>query len=267
VARRTVAGLGLLVVFAACAGDIDEGPQTEGLTPAQRLAQDAWLKQALPALKTGTCNTCHDGSMAAATPMPPPYMMGDKDLDIRDNMIAFVPSVVDLGSPKVSRVVVKGMHEGPAISAPGASAIVQWLQYERDARPPAMVIQTMQMAPMMCSGTEGGPTCPLNTIDLSGVGSSGSTISFYATPLGADLYLTQLKVTAGPGGLHLVHPVFETWAMGMMDPTPDPVDPYFNVTLNLAAAASAPLGGGNGTLTNFMMNPLSMKFDELSNKM
>jgi hypothetical protein len=199
-------------------------------------------------------------------PTAPGYMAGAKDLDIRDTIIGFVPTVVNLGSPKVSRIVVKGMHEGPALSAPNASGIVVWLTYEQAARPPAMVIQTMQMSPMMCIGNPGDATCPNNAIDLSGVGSSGSNISFYSTPLGADLYLTQLKVTAGPGGLHLVHPVFETWPMGMMDPTPDPVDPYFNVTLNLAAGASANLGLGNLTLSNFMMNPLSIKFDELSDK-
>jgi mono/diheme cytochrome c family protein len=264
VARRTIAGLGLLVLFGACAGSIDEGDQVAGLTPAQRLAQDAWLKKALPAFKDGTCITCHDGSMA---PTAPPYLVGAKDLDIRDTVVAYIPSVVSLGSPRVSRVVVKGMHEGPAMSAPNASAIVEWLTYEHDARPPAMVIQTAQMSPMMCVGNPGDATCPANAIDLGAVGSAGSNISFYVTPLGPDLYLTQLKVTAGPGGLHLVHPVFETWPTGMMDPTPDPVDPYFNVTLNLAPAASADLGAGNLTLTNFMMNPLSVKFDELSDKM
>ena len=255
--RRT---LSLALVLAGCTGSIDAGEQVSNLTPAQQLAQTAWIKKALPALKAGTCNTCHDGSMA---PTAPAYMAGEKDLDIRDGMIAFIPAVVNLNSPQSSRVVVKTPHEGPALSAPQASDVVQWLQAERDARPPGMEIQTAQMMPMMCTVQP----CPLNTIDLSAVGSTGSTITFEVTPLGADLYFTAMKVTAGPGGLHLVHPVFETWPAAATMPTLDPNDRFFSVTLDLAPNAMAQLGQGETTFLNFGMDPISVKFDELSNKM
>jgi mono/diheme cytochrome c family protein len=258
----------LLLVAAiapGCAGDIDEGEQQAGLTPAQKLAQSAWLKQALPALKDGTCNTCHDGSMA---PTAPPWMAGDKDLDIRDTVIGFMPTVVSLGSPRTSRIVVKGMHEGPGVTAPQAAAVVTWLTYEQGARPPANLIETMKAPAQPCTaGNPGDATCPINSVDLSAAGSAGSTIEFVATVVGADLYLTQVKVTAGPSGLHLAHPVFETWPMGMTEATPDPSDPYFNVIDDLTAGMSKPLGSGTLTLTNFpVADPLSMKFDELSTK-
>ena len=258
--RRTISLAFVFGLGAGCTGSIDAGEQVANLTPAQQLAQTAWIKKALPALKAGTCNTCHDGSMA---PTAPPYMAGEKDLDIRDGMIAFIPAVVNLNSPQSSRVVVKTPHEGPALSAPQASDVVLWLQAERDARPAGMEIQTPQMMPMMCVADP----CPINTIDLSGVGSTGSTITFEVTPLGADLYFTALTVTAGPSGLHMVHPVFETWPAGAMMPTLDPNDRFFSVALDLAAGAKSILGGGETTFLNFGTNPISVKFDELSTKM
>lgn len=259
--RRTIA-VAALVLAVGCTGSIDEGEQVSGLTPAQQLAQTAWLKKALPALKAGTCNTCHDGSME---PTAPGYMAGEKDLDVRDTMVAFIPAVVNLNSPQVSRVVVKGMHEGPALSAQEASDIATWISYERSARAPAMAIETAQMTPMMCTAQP----CPLNTFDLSALGSTGSKIDFEVTQLGSDLYITALNITAGPSGLHLVHPTFETWPAGMMDPTPDPADPFFSVSLNLAAGAQQKLGtNGSVTLAGFLgSNPLSVRFDELSVKM
>lgn len=257
--RRTVSLAFVLTSAVGCTGSIDQGEQVANLTPAQQVAQTAWIKKALPALKAGTCNTCHDGSMAAA----PAYMAGEKDLDIRDGMIAFIPAVVNLSSPQSSRVVVKTPHEGPALSAPEASDVVIWLQAERDARPAGMEIVTPQMMPMMCTAQP----CPVNTIDLSAVGSPGSSISFEVTPLGADLYFTALKVIAGPSGLHLVHPVFETWPPAATMPTLDPNDRFFSVSLDLAANATANLGTGTTTFLNFGANPISVKFDQLSTKM
>ena len=257
-ARRTLVSLSL-VLGVGCTGSIDEGDQVANLTPAQQLAQTAWVKKALPALKAGTCDTCHSGQMAAA----PAYMAGEKDLDVRDTAVAFIPAVVNLNSPQSSRIVVKTPHEGPALDATQASDVVVWIQAERDARPAGTEIQTPQMPPMMCTVDP----CPVNTIDLSALGSTGSSITFAVTPLGADLYFTELKLVAGPSGLHVVHPVFETWPTGATMPTLDPNDRFFSVSLDLAANATATLGTGNTTFANFGTNPISVKFDELSTKM
>lgn len=250
--RRAVA----LLVVAGCTGSIDAGGQVDNLTPAQQLAQSAWLKKALPVFKP-TCTMCHDGSMAAA----PAYLMGMTDLDIRDTAIAFMPPVVNLGAPQSSRVATKGAHEGPALTAPQISDILIWIQYEHDARPPGMLIETAQMTPVLDGTT-------VNKIDLSALGSPGSSVNFIAQAVGPDLYMTGLGVTAGASGLSLAHPLFESYVTGMMDPTPDPADQFFNVALDLAANATAKLGDGTVTFPGFSSaTAISIRFDALANKM
>ncbi len=234
------------------------------LSPQEQLAQTAWIKLALPALKTGTCNTCHAGQMATA----PAYLAGDKDLDIRDTMVAFIPSVVSLGSPKTSPVVLKGMHEGPAMTADEISGVLTWVGYEQGARGSGAEIETAKAPPAPCTGAPGGATCATpTTVDLTAVGSPGSTVTFFAQQIVSDLYLQQLTVTAGPNGLHLVHPIFKSWPAASMDAKPDANDTFYNVSLDLDAGAVATIGTGNFTFAGFSAaDPLSIRFDELSTK-
>ena len=126
---------------AACTGDIED-KSLQGLTPAEALAKTRWLKDAEPVFQA-KCFMCHDGSMATAVPPPDPYLAGMGDMAIRDTAIAYVPQLVNLGAPRSSRVLSKGMHEGPALTAQEASKILGWIQAEHDARPPAMIIETM----------------------------------------------------------------------------------------------------------------------------
>jgi hypothetical protein len=255
-----------LVVVAACNGEIDEGAQVEGLSPTEQLARTAWIKQALPALKAGTCVTCHEGER----PDAPPYLMGATDLDSRETMITFIPSVISLGSPKTSPVLLKGMHEGPALAADQISNILAWITFEHDARGAGMEINTDKDPIADCSmGTPGDGVCMQTTIDLTSAGAAGSSITLYATQLGSDLYIQQVVATAGASGLHLVHPIFKTWpAMGsnMTDGLPDANDTFYNVTLNTAAGTKSTLA----TTTSFVgfsaADPISVKFDELGAK-
>src|SRR5262249_25702718 len=111
VVGRSLPLVAILVGLIGCTGLIEQQGQ-EGLTPEQAAAQAAWLQKALPAMRAN-CISCHDGSMASATPTPPAYLQGDSDLHIRDTIMGFMPPVVNLDSPPSSRVVVKGAHEGP----------------------------------------------------------------------------------------------------------------------------------------------------------
>ena len=255
--------------MASCTGDIDQGEQVANLSPQQQLAQTAWIKQARPALRDGTCDTCHAGQMTMGAPA---YMAGMTDLDARDTMVAFVPSVISLGSPRTSPVLLKGMHEGPAISAAGATALLTWITYEQGARSGmTMEIETAHTPLAPCSGAPLDPGCPTpTTLDLTAAGSTGSTITLYAEPLGADLYVQQLEATAGPSGLTLVHPIFRSWPAAATDPTPDKNDTFYNVTLSLAAGMKATIGGVSGGNYNFAgfaaTDPISVKFDTLSTK-
>jgi len=183
-------------------------------------------------------------------PLAPPYLVGMDDLDIRDTMVAIIPSVVSLTSPKTSPVLLKGMHEGPALAARGSSNF----------------IDTEKIAIQPCTGAPLDATCMTPTsIDLS-VGSPGSTVTFFATQLGPDLYVQQLVATAGPSGLHLTHPIFKTWpAMGsdMADGRPDANDTFYNVAIDIAAGAKSTLAATTSFVGFSATDMISIQFDEL----
>lgn len=253
-----------VLLFAGCTGDIDTGISTEGLSPAEQVAQDGWVKRALPALKLGTCDTCHSGQR----PDAPPYLMGDNDIDVRKTIVVFTPSVVNLGSPKTSPIILRGMHTGPALSASGISDVLYWIQYEQLAKGPGTPIETAPAIPAACVNGTTDIACLMTTIDLGGLGSPGSKLTFFAQPIGADLYLQKITATAGPSGLSMIHPYFKTKPAGATDAKADANDTFYNVSLSLAAGATAMLGmGGNSTMTGFTgTDPLSIQFDALSTK-
>jgi hypothetical protein len=154
-------------------------------------------------------------------------------------------------------MLTKGAHTGPALEAKEASDILSWIVAERDARPEIPAIRTMQMPPIVCTMNP----CEKNTVDLAGLGVP-ATLEFEISSLVNDAYMTNIRIVAGPMGLHIAHPLFESWPAGATEPTPDPIDRWFNVDLNLAPAATSPLGTGEGTFVGFKVtDPLSIRFD------
>jgi hypothetical protein len=251
--------LPILFGLVGCEGLIEEQGQ-EGLSPAEAKAQSEWLQNAMPAFKAN-CTMCHNGSMATASPMPPAYLQGDSDLHVRDTILKFTPPVINLDSPPSSRVIVKGAHEGPALSAQDASGVVEWLMAEQAAAPAGNVIESTAMTAMPCTGAVGGPTCPVNHIDLSALGATGASIDFEAMTVGSDLYLIDLKVTAGAAGAYVVHPLFLSHPAGAMTPTADPIDRYYNVQLDVMSGANSALGDGTATFTGFnIADPITVRF-------
>ena len=255
----------ILLAVAACDGEIDQGAAVEGLSPSEQLARAAWIKQALPALKAGTCDTCHAGQR----PDAPGYLVGATDLDARETMVAAIPSVVSLTSPKTSPILLKGKHEGPALAADQISSILAWITFEHDARGGNAFINTDKIPIAPCEGAPMDATCATPTsIDLS-VGSPGSTITLYATQLGSDLYVQQLVATAGPSGLHMTHPIFKSWpAMGsdMTDGKPDANDTFYNVAINTAAGTKSTLAATTSFVGFSAGDPISIQFDALGPK-
>jgi len=262
-----------------CSGTIDEGEQVANLSPAQQLAQNAWLQLAEPAFLTDACVKCHDpddptfdASMAAGAP---PYLAGSSELDQRDTVIATMPPVVNLGSPRISLVLTKGMHEGPPLDAPSATNILTWIMYERDARLGSASLPTTTPYMMMdCTGgSAGSTTCPINTIDTTSAGAAG-TITFTETPVNDDKNLPNdidvvgLTITAGAAGLHVVHPLFGTipaaaGSGSASGPTFDPQDRFFNIDMDLAPNAKLSLG--ETIFAEFIhTDPLVVQFDTLS---
>lgn len=242
------------VLLASCTGDIQD-KSLAGLTPEQALAKQRWLQKAEPVFKA-KCVMCHDGSMAAAMPPPDPYLVGTTDMMIRDSAIAYMPQLVNLGAPGSSRVLTKGMHEGPAMTAQEATDVLSWITAERDARPPAMVVETMPVTMM--------PSPATTTITLDSLGYVGASISFTAMPINTgDTYIPSITVTAGADGLYLEHPLFVS-NPAAMDPVPDPIDRFYSTTLDLMAGSAAPLTTPATTYTGFNIgNPLSVRFDVL----
>ncbi len=278
-ARPTILLCSVALGF-GCSGTIDEGAAVANLTPSQQLALNAWLTMAEPAFVADTCVSCHDPDSptfnAGSADGAPPYLMGSSDIAERDNVIATTPPVVNLSSPRASLVLMKGVHEGPALDAPSASDILTWIQYEHDAREgSAMLPTTMPYTMMDCvSGSAGSATCPINSIDLTSAGAAG-TITFTEFPVADDngqlndTDVVGLTITAGAMGLHVVHPLFGTIpAAGSGSATGtqfDPEDRFFNVDMEIAPSAT--LVFGQTSFADFVhTDPIVVQFDTLTAK-
>ncbi|HSN25815.1 MAG TPA: hypothetical protein VLT45_06000, partial [Kofleriaceae bacterium] len=233
----------------------------QGLTPEQALAKTRWLKDAEPVFQA-KCIMCHDGSMATAVPPPDPYLAGSGDMAIRDTAIAYVPELVNLGAPRSSRVLSKGTHEGPALTAQEATQILGWIEAEHDARPAGMIIETTPTTMTMGSAT---------TIPLDSVGSTGSTITFVAMTISGGVYLTNVTFTAGADGVYFAHPLFVSHppagsgsGSDSDSGVPDPLDRYYSIVENIGSGGSAspPPPLDTPTIDGFSItDPISVRFD------
>lgn len=235
----------------ACTGEI-QSDNLEGLPPAEQVARTAWVEKALPVFTTA-CNSCHGGTMPMIA-----YVAGADDLMKRDTLVNYVPRIVNLGAPQSSRVLTKGDHTatggGPALLSTQATDILTWILAESKAHP-VTAIRSAQFTPMMD-----------NTIDLSPLGTP-ATLTFTIQQVGADAYLTNVKLKAGADGLYFEHPLFETYPMGATEPKPDPVDTFFAVQQNLAANQEITFGTGTATIQGFVItDPMSIRFDVFEKK-
>jgi len=239
----------IVLALTSCTGLIGEGT-SGGLTPEQRIARDKFSSQALPRLAEA-CTACHDGSRANVG-----FLAGTAETAVYDSLVGFDPGVVNFDAPASSRLLTKGMHEGPALLADQASDILGWLQAERDALPDTNdgSIETARFQPLMCSGgLPGEAACPMNTVALDEIGVPGGRISFVAQALGSGLYLTNLKLVPGTGGAFIEHPLFVSWPQ-TGDAVPDSIDRFFDVKLNLMPTATAEqqqIGGGTAAFIGF----------------
>lgn len=246
---RLSAGAILIIALVGCTGLIDGG--SDGLTAQQREARTRWTRDALPVLQTG-CIACHGGSRAMIQ-----FLEGASDTDIHGKLMAYEPAVVNLDAPGSSRILTKGAHDGPALTAEEASSLLHWVQAEREAQAsspetftPALVIPAFPVT--LCTGglpDNAAGTCPTNHVSLSTIKEVGDTlpgaeISFVAQGgLTTALYLTDLKLSGGAKGANIVHPLFVSRpATGA--PVPDALDRFFDVKLNEKPAASATIGNG-----------------------
>jgi hypothetical protein len=172
-------------------------------------------------------------------------------------LLGFTPQVVNLDATASSRLLTKGVHAGPELSAVQASDILEWMRAERDAGPSGdsasgVALETAAFAPAICtSGLPPEPTCPVNQVDLTPLGLAGAKVHFVAQAVGGGLYLNQLKVIAGTDGAYIEHPLFVSWPEGKQ-PVPDTIDRFFDIKLNLQASTEGSIGGGTAGFVGFV---------------
>jgi hypothetical protein len=255
--RLTVASI-VLIAMVGCTGLIGDG--SEGGTPQEIAARNAWLNKALPRLQE-SCIQCHDGSRANIG-----FIQADNDLARRDTLLAYTPAVVNLDAPPSSRILTKGVHEGPELGAEAASDLLDWIQKEKEAQAHSgsgsgdPIIATAQVIPQYCTGgASGSPTCPFNNIGLDDIGAPGAKISFTIQALGSGLYVTNLKVVPGTGGVYIEHPLWVGFPANGGDPVPDTIDRFFAVKMDLMATATATdqtIAGGTAAFVGFPAGPM-----------
>lgn len=254
--RLTVAAM--LFVLVGCVGLIDSGDPTSADS-----ARELWLKKALPALQAGTCEACHTGSRGVQVA----FLIGTDENSKRETLMKFTPPVINLEAPGSSRILSKGLHEGPALSPQQTEDIREWIQKEREAANDAPgggipQIRTKALAPMICAPGVALADCPVNEILLEDLGQDatipGAKLSFKAPNIGTEsgLYVVELKIVPGAMGAYVEHPLFISIPPDgeEADPLPDSLDRFNAIKLNIQTTAAPEeqlLDVGQATFANF----------------
>jgi len=109
--------LALVLVLASC-GD-NKTPITGTIS---RNADQVWRNKILPMLDAN-CMACHASQ-------EPSFLAGDTPWEVRDTLLG--SGLVDIAEPTMSRMLTKGAHSGPALTASQASDILEWLLLEQE---------------------------------------------------------------------------------------------------------------------------------------
>jgi hypothetical protein len=212
------------------------------LTPLPDLAIDpiaVFNAQVAPILEM-SCAGCHNKTGGIGPGFLEPHP------DILTTMLGY-PGLINT-TPETSRVYVKGVHEGPALTATQKPVVADWIKLWARLKPMAEDAGAVKPAVMPFS-----PTMGANTIDLSVLEPSltGMKVTFTAAMVGTSLHLSSIMVQTTAGtGVHMVHPLWVTWDANMV-PTPDPVDSFSNLDESVAPGQSHAMGPGTLFLPNF----------------
>ena len=254
--RLSAAGF-LMFVLVGCTGLIDgssgnSGDDDDG-SQAMASAMQKWTGEAYPLL-SAQCSACHAGQRQGIG-----FLIGADPTAVRDTLLKYDPPVINLDTVSISRIVTKGLHDGPQLSTSQVSTVLDWLQAEHQAASAsannsATLIASTAMLVQTCTADtpEGG--CPVNHIPLSSLanataGVDGAEITFSATALSSGLYLTDMKVNGGTTGVYMEHLLFVSKQKSGL--FPDQIDRYFSTKLNVAANATVALGGGTEQFGGF----------------
>lgn len=225
---RVTAALGLAIAASACVGDITGSDGDSAAT----LAAKAKFETDVQPILDGFCSACHSGGMPNIEFMMP-------NPDARSQMLGWT-GLVDLAAPTSSTLLTKGAHTGPALTPDQSAVMLDWIELEVIAAggEPAPTVETERLT----------PTPGLNTVDLTALGLTGTTITFLYEPLATGMYLSDLEVNGGTGGAHLVNPLFVIWSEGVAEP--DPINRFGNIDLTVLEATSSQIGGGTAVFVD-----------------
>ena len=225
---RVTGVLGLAVVAAGCVGDITG---SDGDSAATAAAKAKFAADVQPILD-GFCSACHSGGMPNIEFMMP-------NPDARTQMLGWT-GLIDLTAPTSSTLLTKGAHTGPALTPDQSAVMLDWIELEVVAAggEPSPTVETDRITPV--SG--------LNTVDLTALGLTGTSLTFLYEPLATGMYLSDLKVTGGTGGAHLVNPLFVIWSEGVAEP--DPINRFGNIDLTVLEGTTSQIGGGTAVFVD-----------------
>lgn len=258
VTPRRISALLLTSLVAACSGEFESYAPDGGVEQADagpdEAARQKFALEVQP-LWEQRCSACHDtGTLQSPIFGAPP--------DRYSSLITYTPPLLSCKGPGDSLVITKGQHAGPAWDTATELPTLQgWIN--------TWITVTPDCQGMTQAKPVTGPHSLLlgdNTISLAelGPGLEGAALTFTMDAVGGGLYLSQLTLRAGPGGLRVRSPRFET--CGDMPPAKeDPTNEFANVDLTVPPDGAATLG--DGTLV-FTQTPntvkLGIRFEELT---
>ena len=231
-------------------GDLAAGDAGPSLGDAELAAaptgKELFDRTVMPLLETH-CVACHAPGRTG-----PAFIAADPDVY---TVVMSWPALVSVRDPGSSRLLTKGEHTGPAWTGDQASVIRDWLSAEATARAGEADEEEVEYRTSALAPDPG-----FNAIPLEELGLDGASLTFTAERVGGGLYLSNLQVSAGPGGAHLVHPVVITWVGGA--PLPDVVDRMAGVEVMAPPYETRELGGGTFVVVDFPEGALlSFLFD------
>jgi hypothetical protein len=172
------------------------------------------------------CLACHGADRTG-----PAFLTGD----VHETLLSW-PALVELDDVDSSRILTKGLHEGPAWEPAEAAAVRTWIEMEAAAR----ADDPEDPEDPRVYSTAAVPPDGFVVLELDEMGIPGAALTFIGERTAAGIVLSDVQVSAGRTGARLEHPVVVTWQDGH-EPEPDAVDRFAGIELRVSPFESQPL--------------------------